>query len=424
MLIPNNGLDTLYSESTANTASTLLAFSWIAPFVAFSSLQLPTAQASKRNQTQCCSSIPSAWIINIRTDFQVSCPSMTMVWTSRAKRARNDQEKSTSKKNGSKQNKYEQIISPAEVLDYTRYFSNERQMKPYLADFARRTLVEPKIMDCLFFESSGFEFVNLLKYQGLDKFLSLDGTYFPDIVKVFYGNYQRVCSEVKNIKMRVKPRDWLTISHLKYQGHKLDFSNLGVWENYDCDIALATMVRPGQEVVQCRRHFCDVGYQTITSNQLAKLHMPAHDEVQGQTQDALPYGILITKIMEHHSINLVTEVKVSPGWASNFKKRSLKKLTIKIVNGMWQIGDGGVNKQEEHGKEEAGSKGEEPDAPQVTPDHDILNRIFNGIQGILHSLDGLTITMHDLEQKVDNKFDAFGKRLGDLEHLYHRRQSE
>ncbi|KAL2327630.1 hypothetical protein Fmac_021057 [Flemingia macrophylla] len=42
----------------------------------------------------------------------------------------------------------------------------------------------------------------------------------------------------------MKPVDWLTVVGLKYQGHKLSFTNIPEDIEYDRDIALTSMIRP------------------------------------------------------------------------------------------------------------------------------------------------------------------------------------
>ncbi|RDX63079.1 hypothetical protein CR513_58526, partial [Mucuna pruriens] len=98
----------------------------------------------------------------------------------------------------------EEPLHIPKLLNCNRYFNNDDQMNRYLDDFAARSTVEPKIMDFQFFDSSGFEFQNLLKAQGLDTFVQLYNTYFPDLVKVFYNNLSisgDLCSDVNNIKI-------------------------------------------------------------------------------------------------------------------------------------------------------------------------------------------------------------------------------
>ncbi|RDY05329.1 hypothetical protein CR513_10850, partial [Mucuna pruriens] len=94
-------------------------------------------------------------------------------------------------------------------------------------DFCSKGYGGSKDNDFQFFDSGGFEFQNILKVQRLDNFVLLDNAYFPNLVKVFYSNLSisndgELCFEVNNIKIRVRPRDWLIIPNLKYHSFKFD----------------------------------------------------------------------------------------------------------------------------------------------------------------------------------------------------------
>ncbi|KAG4953421.1 hypothetical protein JHK87_039015 [Glycine soja] len=92
----------------------------------------------------------------------------------------------------------------------------------------------------------------------------------------------------------------------------------------------------------------------------------------------LPYGLLITKIMEFHCIHLGVENGSLPGWSNRFNKKSLKKFKVIQVDGVWQHADQNMSMPMEHGEEGGDSEsaekpqGSQPWAPQVTPDSDML----------------------------------------------------
>ncbi|KAJ1432727.1 hypothetical protein SESBI_06473 [Sesbania bispinosa] len=113
---------------------------------------------------------------------------------------------------------------------------NDKQVESYLEGFLARNLVEPRLKNLDFFHSNGFEFQDLIEYQGLKHFVSIECKYLVELVKVFYCNMtianEDLLSEVKNVKIRVRPSDWLTIAGLKYEGEKFDTTNICTWENY------------------------------------------------------------------------------------------------------------------------------------------------------------------------------------------------
>ncbi|KAJ1381273.1 hypothetical protein SESBI_45304 [Sesbania bispinosa] len=115
-----------------------------------------------------------------------------------------------------------------------------------------RPIVEPRFMDLDFFYSNGFEFPNLIEYQGLKHFVSIECKYLVELVKIFYSNLtiasEDLLSEVKNVKIRVRPSDWLAIAGLKYEGEKFDTTKIRTWENYNRTKAVRCMIRPGLQI--------------------------------------------------------------------------------------------------------------------------------------------------------------------------------
>ena len=145
----------------------------------------------------------------------------------------------------------------AHILDHSRYFSKQKQMTSYADDFLLRDLVHPKIMDFDYFVTSGLQFQELLSVQGLDAFVSLEDTYYPNLIKVFYANLTildngDLCSEVCKVKIRVKPRDWLAIANLKYEGQKFQLSKLPDNIGFHRGQALDAMVRPELQGHNCK----------------------------------------------------------------------------------------------------------------------------------------------------------------------------
>ncbi|KAL2333633.1 hypothetical protein Fmac_014846 [Flemingia macrophylla] len=65
----------------------------------------------------------------------------------------------------------------------------------------------------------------------------------------------------------------------------------------------------------------------------------------------LPYAILITKIMSHYGVDLSIDAAIDLGWHHCFYKKTLKKLNVVNVDGVWQHGrvnqDHGQNAEDE-----------------------------------------------------------------------------
>ncbi|KAJ1413237.1 hypothetical protein SESBI_19783 [Sesbania bispinosa] len=160
-------------------------------------------------------------------------------------------------------------------------------MDMYVTGFAGWNLVEPRFMNIEFFRTNGFQFQELLEYQGLKDFISIKCEYLIELVKVFYCNLAisngNLCFEVKRLKIRVKPADWLKIVGLKFQGEKLEVGNIRAWESYDRDEAVKGMIRVG-------------------------LQQPSKvNKVKARKITDLPYAMLITKLLEHYGVDTAKE---------------------------------------------------------------------------------------------------------------------
>ncbi|KAJ1430340.1 hypothetical protein SESBI_07831 [Sesbania bispinosa] len=271
-----------------------------------------------------------------------------MVGTSKSKRGKTN--KSTTKSNQpsrapakkAKKTNYEsQIVG---CLDYTRFFTNQQQMDMFLTGFSGRNLVEPRFMKIEFFRTKGFQFQELLEYQGLKDFVSIKCEYMLELVKVFYCNLtvsnRDLCSEVKRVKIRVKPADWLTIAGLKFEGEKLEVGNIRAWERYDRDEAVKAMIRVGLQqpskvndgslkVEDRLLHYTlariliprGSNYAQLTEEDIFVLwamkerilinwphyicqHM---QKVKARKMTDLPYAMLITKLVEHYGVDTAKE---------------------------------------------------------------------------------------------------------------------
>ncbi|BAT97980.1 hypothetical protein VIGAN_09157900 [Vigna angularis var. angularis] len=102
--------------------------------------------------------------------------------------------------------------SVQEQLDQRRFFTHSHQMENYAADFYTRSVIPPKIMNFDSFTGSGLFFQQQLLFQGLSQFLTLEGPYYPDLIKVFYSNLKisangYLLTKVNRRKIRFKPAD-------------------------------------------------------------------------------------------------------------------------------------------------------------------------------------------------------------------------
>ncbi|KAJ1417741.1 Myb/SANT-like domain [Sesbania bispinosa] len=104
-----------------------------------------------------------------------------------------------------------------------------------------RNSVEPRFMNIEFFRTNGLQFQELLEYQGLKDFVSIKCEYLIELVKVFYCNLTisngDLCSEVKRVKIRVKPVDWLNNCKIEISRPTICYAHSKLLEPYGVDTA-------------------------------------------------------------------------------------------------------------------------------------------------------------------------------------------
>ncbi|KAJ1438247.1 hypothetical protein SESBI_03146 [Sesbania bispinosa] len=283
-------------------------------------------------------------------------------------------------------------------LDYNRFFNNDNQVESYLEWFLARYLVEPRLINLDLFNSNGFQFQDLIEYQGLKHFVSIECIYLVKLVKVFYCNMtianEELLSEVKNVKIRVRPSDWLTIAGLKYEGEKFDTTKIHSWENYNCTEAVQGMIRPGLQIpkklnagsLTVKDQLLRYTYASILiprgSNyaQMSEedifvlwaikerilLNWPFYifqhiKKVKDKYMMSLPYVMLVTKILYHYGVDSNLEGEVSVCWSNKFDRRTLNKMKIIQFNGVWQYAHEGLEAPNDE-FEEAVTAPAEPDS--------------------------------------------------------------
>ncbi|KAJ1402277.1 hypothetical protein SESBI_28172 [Sesbania bispinosa] len=369
-----------------------------------------------------------------------------MVRTSKSKRGKannsitksNQPSRAHSKK--SKNTNYEsQLVG---CLDYTRFFTNQQQMDMFITGFSGRNLVEPRFMNIELFRTNGFQFQELLEYQGLKDFVSIKCEYLLELVKVFYCNLTisngDLCSEVKRVKIRVKPGDWLTIVGLKFQGEKLEVGNIRAWERYDRDEAVKAMIRVGLQqpskvntgslkVEDRLLHYTlariliprGSNYAQLTEEDIFVLwvikerilinwpyyicqHM---QKVKARKTTDLPYAMLITKLLEHYGVDTAKEGEVSMCWSHNFEWAKLNKMKIKQIDGVWQYAYEGVIEQRDH----AEVAHESPNAGTTNVTH--VQSVDDNMHRILTAIEALHDTMIEHHGKVEKKIEEMVNRI-------------
>jgi len=118
--------------------------------------------------------------------------------------------------------------------------------------FHARPVLPPKVMHTPFFAAPGFEFQNVLNWQGLQPFLGINLPYYEDLVRVFYTNVKitpvgHLAIEICGRMIHIKEMDWMTIAHLQYDGLKLTPGTIPKEPNFDRALTLSSMIREDVE---------------------------------------------------------------------------------------------------------------------------------------------------------------------------------
>jgi len=124
-----------------------------------------------------------------------------------------------------------------EVINYSRYFSTKRQMMVLEKMFHSRPVLSPKAMHSPYF-APGFQFQNLLNFQGLQPFLGMKLLYYEDLVRVFYTNPKIIpigdlSIEICSKRIHINQMDWMNIANLRYDGVKLTLGTILEKVNFD-----------------------------------------------------------------------------------------------------------------------------------------------------------------------------------------------
>ena len=111
------------------------------------------------------------------------------------------------------------------------WFSSKSQEEIFNESFASKEIIPPKVLSPTWIGNQGFHFQSHLLCQGLGLFICMKGTYYPDLVRVFYSNLKKnddciLVSEVKGIEIRLTDDVFLTVCGLQRSGIVPTFENL------------------------------------------------------------------------------------------------------------------------------------------------------------------------------------------------------
>ncbi|WVZ16965.1 hypothetical protein V8G54_009947 [Vigna mungo] len=216
---------------------------------------------------------------------------------------------------------------------------------------------------------------------------------------------------------------------MKYEGQKLSFSNIPDDFHYDREMAVATMVRPemqGQRVkiVGCLNikdrllHYVIVHMLTPRPANFAKVlqedifmiwliknnvalnwphHIMQHMLKCKVSDTPLPYGVLITQIMQYCGVHVDGDATSHIGPRHHFSINSFKRLNIVNVNGVWQHDDGD---DEEEDQPQQHHNPVQPPPEYSNPN--MMNQIWEGVQDLQQRMQGMEQMQGRVQHIEDN----------------------
>ena len=114
----------------------------------------------------------------------------------------------------------------------------------------------------------------------------------------------------------------------------------------------------------------------------------------------LPYANLITRILQVYGFDLSNEQATMLGWNHYFGKKSMTKLNIFQVNGIWQLGRPQHANEEDDEKDELPPQdveGGQPEEENPTQ-RELLNQILSSIQNMNTRMDRMEVTLADIRR--------------------------
>ncbi|ESW10244.1 hypothetical protein PHAVU_009G192600 [Phaseolus vulgaris] len=319
-----------------------------------------------------------------------------------------------------------------QVLDYSRYFSTRRQMVVFEKKFHARPVLPPKVMHTPFFAAPGFEFQNLLNWQGLQPFLGINLPYYEDLVRVFYTNVK-----------------------ITLDGLKLTHGMIPEELNFDRALALSSMIREDVEGENLKNvgslkmndqllHYTWVHILCPRGSNFAQLlnenifmlwliknnvrinwphYIMQHIIKCRDNKMPLPYANLITRILQVYGFNLSNEQPIMLGWNHYFGKRSMTKLNIFQVNGVWQLGRPHHAHEEDDEEDELPAQDVEGGQPQpaIPSRTEMLTQIWTGMQDMRERMRNVNIRFDKLDERMERSNQRMD-RLEDTLNQIHRQQ--
>jgi len=260
------------------------------------------------------------------------------------------------------------------ITEEDPFFSSDRKDKR-LSHFIKRSLDSCKHLDLNWFIENDFIFPQMLIEQGLEKFCTLSGNVYPKLVAEFYANLVKRndnrITEVKGTRMFVNSSTLLEVAGLKDEGLLAKSIVERKWEGHNYVQTYLNCLRPNKhtEGKQLKAGSMTVDHRLLHYILVYLLIPRRHNRAQANEEDlrfiyafkrsiqvnwadvviahmirrrndssgALPYPILVSRIIELAGVDVSNETKlVMKSHSDIIDKATINKMQIGRFNGVWK----------------------------------------------------------------------------------------
>jgi len=240
-------------------------------------------------------------------------------------------------------------------------------------------------------EKKLMEVMSLLKEQLLKRFLEMSRNIYPNLVRVFYTNFQiigdNICSHVKWVDMEITREVWTAIIGLKHVGLRINKGNIGVAKEFNkMQFYKSCLKNPQSRIKSFSVRGLNLNKRLIAFiiswmlNPRGKNHSMLSEEdlvliycimnrvnvnwihiIKEHMQKSIrlsdyhyPYAILIYKFLHYFEVDLEEEHSKIVKTSSEINDGSLSKMGFTKVGGRWvsKNGDQAGSSSEAHIQEE------------------------------------------------------------------------
>ncbi|QCE16648.1 hypothetical protein DEO72_LG11g3666 [Vigna unguiculata] len=295
------------------------------------------------------------------------------------------------------------------------WISDDEQHDIFVKNWKDRNIINPKYIDIDFFRTNGFRFQEHFAYQSLEKFVQLQGIYYPNLLRVFYANAREnngtVVSRVKGVNIILDNTVWTTVAGFQIGGEKshVGSANLRKMEIYK------SLLRHPSSAKRCNFYKTGgmkrddrvmafiIGWilapragnhgQLLTEdiflmhaiNSRVKINWSAlvSDTIIKTTNlqmYPLPYALFLSRVFEYYNLDLADEVSVPITHSSLIELNALHHMGFVFNDTEWTFKD-----------DPSPSAATSP--PPLSTDHSTHS-------DVLHSLAALTLSVARLDEKV------------------------